>query len=176
MNLSRIFACFFLFLRENEKSLTDIVEDKKQSLNQDQRNVVPHNLICGRKDFFNQGLCNTICQQAANTNVYCELDDISCGIFLFVKGEAFIQKIAENAAQHIIGGDGKLKVHFKQVKTNKAYAISEQGVYNTDDYKLQKGYIKKFCKKLFHLFSPENRINFHIIYQLSEVCNSIIVK
>lgn len=101
--MSRIFACFFLFLRENEKSLTDIVKADEQHLAHYKRNIVTQNLTCrGKKHFYN-GLSDAVSQKAAYTNVDYEFYNISLRAVFIVKGETLVKHVAEDTAKEIIG-------------------------------------------------------------------------
>ncbi len=77
------------------------------------------------------------------------------------KGKGFIEDIAEDAAEEIIGSRGDPVIEKKYIVKKEHNSCAEESVDNADQEKFSQGMVKKTRKQVFHHTSSLNNIDFH---------------
>ena len=143
-------AVFCLVFPESKETLTDIIE-ADEGTHADKHGTVVLN--CGThsaEDEPHSGFCKTVGKKVTDGDVQDETED-NFGIFAFVlKGEMLIEKIAQNAAEYVIGSGGDPVSQMKYVVKQEHDAGSEKGIGDADQNEFPESFIQKFTDHTIH--------------------------
>lgn len=143
LKLSDVCEYSLLFFPEGEEALADVVEHHEQAHTAEHCDVFLDRGGKARQHPPEQGLCDAVSGKIAHGDIENEAQNNAEVALLILKGEVFIQKVAEYAAEKVVRGRGDPIAQMKNIVKHEHDRRAENGVYHSDDNKTKERFIKK---------------------------------
>ena len=122
--------------------MPEVIQNCEYDHSGEHRDILLHAHRGARYKLRNQRLCHRVGNKVAHKNVHNEAENIFHASFPALKGEIFVQKIAEYTAEKVVRCRGQPVVKVQAVVKHEHYACAEQGVHDADKHKAHRRAVK----------------------------------
>ena len=146
-------AIWELFFFKCPETLSNVVQANEEYRSYKHCNVVLNAFSKRAECQDGKRLGNAVGNQVAYCDVDDELNDRLHALGLVLEGEMLVQKVADNASNHVVWGGGYPVAQMEQIVADEHGSHSDRRVDDADQNELDHGHIEEVLEFIHYFFS-----------------------